>query len=365
LKMSQIESNSSVRAELESGKNWLRGLYKKLVKTAKGEKHQHIEEDSKKSPILLGKSDRVPAAGEAIDVQKTLLTQVKAEQPVVAIQQTVVEVIPGTAVTAVAPVEATIANDTTEIGPEEAASVAVVAFTFPPGYGVVEPLEDQSKNTLVIKNLPFKFKPTDLEQLLNDYNTKPKNVRLLRDDAGRFTGMAFIRCPSKEEAQRLICSMNDLDIGGRNIQVEFKMKKKKRSGSSSLSSSTDELPAPRSLRASNNGEPESLFKVPEAQQATIQPQSTTATKGPRKLAASAENHFGNNQLRRPLQLRRKSTSVVDSDVATYAHSAVPKLHPSLAQGPSVRPVRQPIGPDGKTNGFSTDYRKSRTVVPTQ
>ena len=56
----------------------------------------------------------------------------------------------------------------------------------------------------------------------------------MRDNAGRFTGIAFIRCPSKEEAGRLIQAMNNLDIGGRNIQVEFKKKKtKKKLGESS------------------------------------------------------------------------------------------------------------------------------------
>ncbi len=63
----------------------------------------------------------------------------------------------------------------------------------------------------------------------------------MRDNAGRFTGIAFIRCPSKEEAGRLIQSMNNLDIGGRNIQVEFKKKKQKKGSKSDngMSSASD------------------------------------------------------------------------------------------------------------------------------
>jgi len=114
-----------------------------------------------------------------------------------------------------------------------------------------EPAADESKNTLVIKNLPFKFKQADLDKILADNNARPKNVRLLRDDAGRFTGIAFVRCPSKDEAAKLIANMNGMDVGGRAIQVEFKKKKSKKkqlqqqqkglssSGNSFLSSSGD------------------------------------------------------------------------------------------------------------------------------
>jgi hypothetical protein len=37
------------------------------------------------------------------------------------------------------------------------------------------------------------------------------------------------------------------------------------------------------------------------------------------------------------------------------------LTSAATQGPNIQPIRQPIGPDGKTNGFSAEYRKSRTV----
>lgn len=246
---------------------------------------------------------------------------------------------------------------------------ATSAFVFPSAYTPVEPSVDQSKNTLVIKNLPFKYKPVDLEALLAEHQAKPKNVRLLRDDAGRFSGMAFIRCISKEEAQRLIFSMNDLDIGGRNIQVEFKMKKKKKGGSlrsstedaSSLNSSSDEMPVVNRLRTSSDASEKVAATV---QLSAIQQPSSLADKpkpsGPRKLAVSAEHNFS-DKFRKPPQMRRKSTSAVLDSAPTYAHSALSRIHPALVQasGPSIRPIRQPLGPDGKTNGFSLEYRKLR------
>jgi RNA recognition motif-containing protein len=253
------------------------------------------------------------------------------------------------------------------------AQQAIPAFVFPSSYTTVEPTADQSKNTLVIKNLPFKYKPVDLEALLAEHQAKPKNVRLLRDDAGRFSGMAFIRCISKEEAQRLIFSMNDLDIGGRNIQVEFKMKKKKKGGSlrtstddaSSLSSSSDELPVANRLRVSAENVSEKVPVPAPAQIQPVQPTSSLADKpkpsGPRKLAVSAEHNFQSDKFRKPPQMRRKSTSAVLESAPAYAHSALSRIHPALvaSSGPSIRPIRQPIGPDGKTNGFSAEYRKLR------
>jgi hypothetical protein len=258
------------------------------------------------------------------------------------------------------PVEAT--SDTQQATP---------AFVYPSAYAPVEPSVDQSKNTLVIKNLPFKYKPVDLEALLAEHQAKPKNVRLLRDDAGRFSGMAFIRCISKEEAQRLIFSMNDLDIGGRNIQVEFKMKKKKKGGSlrtssddaSSLNSSSDEMPVANRLRTSSENPSEKV--TVQVQPSTVQQPSSLADKpkpsGPRKLAVSAEHNFS-DKFRKPPQMRRKSTSAVLDSAPAYAHSALARIHPALVQassGPSIRPIRQPLGPDGKTNGFSMEYRKLR------
>jgi len=237
-----------------------------------------------------------------------------------------------------------------------------------PKENTAEPTDDQSKNTLVIKNLPFKFKPVDLDKLLSDYQSKPKNVRLLRDDTGRFSGMAFIRCASKEEAQRMISTMNGLDIGGRNIQVEFKLKKKKSKGkldssSDSISSSSDELPGLR-LRISSevNNKPE--IKVNDAPALVVVNTQNAQSIRSNKLSLSAEHIMTETKQALPLkkaafQPRRKSTSNAYEPNHLYVNSVISKLHrPDAGNQPNVRPIRQPIGPDG-TNGFSLEYRRSR------
>jgi hypothetical protein len=221
---------------------------------------------------------------------------------------------------------------------------------------ILEPTSEHSKNTLVIKNLPFKFKLADLEKLLNEHGAKSKNVRLLRDDNGKFTGMAFIRCASKEDAQKLISSMHGLDIAGRNIQVEFKTKKQKKKGklnqsTDSLNSSSDELPVDRMRISADHANLNTNIAV-------IPPQPTTIPAPPsqklNKLSVSAEHSFPEEKAKKQVQPgRRKSTC------ENYAHSAVQKIH--IIGGPNIRPARQPNGPDGKTNGFSSDYRKTRSI----
>jgi len=231
----------------------------------------------------------------------------------------------------------------------------------------LEPSNDQSKNTLVIKNLPFKFKVSDLEKLLNEHQGKLKNVRLLRDDSGKFTGMAFIRCASKEDAQRIILNMHGMDVGGRNIQVEFKSKKqKKKNGklnmsSDSMSSSSDELPNNRIRISTDNNDPRISNILPPVtfNSVHVQPPRITPQSAGNKLSVSAEHVFDEKQLKKAPQHRRKSASNFESIPNSYTHSAVTRIH--LPIGPSIRPIRQPFGPDHLSNGFSTEYKKSRTV----
>jgi RNA recognition motif-containing protein len=204
----------------------------------------------------------------------------------------------------------------------------------------VEPSSEQSKNTLVIKNLPFKFKSCDLDKLLVLHETKPKNVRLLRDEIGRFSGMAFIRCQSKEEAQKLIRSMDGLDIGGRNVQVEFKTKKsnKRRNSECNNSSHNSNLRSSKDEISVNGVERNLIGKTS-------------------KLSVSAEQIFSDKiKLQKFPQERRRSTGAVDSTPFNYTHFKF--SNPNFE--PTIRLVRQPFGPDGNSRGFSLEYQQSRS-----
>jgi RNA recognition motif-containing protein len=298
-----------------------------------------------------------------------------------------------------APSSSTSSNElAVDIPPTEAPTSAASVEQAAPSSSL-EPSMEQSKNTLVIKNLPFKFRPVDLDTLLQEHQAKPKNVRLLRDDTGKFTGMAFIRCPSKEEAQRLIIAMDNLDIGGRNIQVEFKLKKKKKNklgdSTNSLASSDEwsldqsgerslgnsmERPLERSMeRNLGRSTDRSLERSAERNFFRNQAQAPSTRS---KLSTSAEHKITDKHIKpqEPSQLamqRRKSFSSVEmrnlprnpqpfvpkDEFSLFSRSVLARNGGESASG--IRPVRQPLGPDGKSNGFSEEYRRSRCVASTQ
>lgn len=80
--------------------------------------------------------------------------------------------------------------------------------------------------TLVLKNLPFQLKQEKLEELLNGFKFKPQNVSYLYDPSGMFRGMAFVKYKEIEHATRVFEEMNDMDIMGRRVRIEYKRKTK-------------------------------------------------------------------------------------------------------------------------------------------
>lgn len=80
--------------------------------------------------------------------------------------------------------------------------------------------------TLVLKNLPFQLKQEKLEEILNGFKYKPQNVSYLYDPSGMFRGMAFVKYKETEHATRVFEEMNDMDILGRRVRIEYKRKTK-------------------------------------------------------------------------------------------------------------------------------------------
>jgi RNA recognition motif-containing protein len=268
-----------------------------------------------------------------------------------------------------------------------------------------EPAADETKNTLVIKNLPFKFKQADLEKILNTYEAKPKNVRLMRDSAGRFTGIAFIRCPTKEAAGKLIILMNGLEVQGRAIQVEFKKRKAKKRLSASTdaanASSDEDVKSPISSLASSAEHSFSedirepvppapkeekmelpLADVPRLDVGTTNAKKETAETRLRKLAVSAQQPRTSSLKKVDLRtsgyfegetspkLERRRLSICSAEDAPvysrFPRSAIQRPIGTSASTvsnnrPIILPIRQPVGPDGRTNGFSLEYKSSRRI----
>ena len=218
------------------------------------------------------------------------------------------------------------------------------------------PAIDQTKNTLVIKNLPFKYSKQELDSLLTEYKTNPKNVRMMKDDQNRFTGIAFIRCPSQEEAARLILAMHNLDIGGRNIQVEFKKRRKKK-GTESSSDTEAVMPTPlaKPVEATPPSDPKSAFKRRPSLPSAQMPSWAQQYQERPSVTAPARPSFLD---------RRRSIAVTDEYQYRYPYrfnfsdSTAWNSHQPV---PGIQPIRQPNGPDNKSAGFYTAYRLSRTT----
>jgi len=78
--------------------------------------------------------------------------------------------------------------------------------------------------TLVLKNLPFQLKQERLEELLNALEWKPQSVSYLYDGTGMFRGMAFVKYKEIESATKVFDAINNMDINGRKLRVEYKRK---------------------------------------------------------------------------------------------------------------------------------------------
>jgi RNA recognition motif-containing protein len=72
---------------------------------------------------------------------------------------------------------------------------------------------------LYVGNLPYETSDQDLHQLFASVGTV-ESVNLMRDMAtGRARGFAFVEMATDEEAQTAIGTLNNYDLGGRNLTV--------------------------------------------------------------------------------------------------------------------------------------------------
>ncbi|MCA1585197.1 MAG: RNA-binding protein [Acidobacteria bacterium] len=72
---------------------------------------------------------------------------------------------------------------------------------------------------LYVGNLPYDTSDQDLQTLFSTVGTV-ETVNLMRDMAtGRARGFAFVEMATDEEAQHAIGTLNNSDLGGRNLTV--------------------------------------------------------------------------------------------------------------------------------------------------
>eukprot|EP00128_Syssomonas_multiformis_P015681 Colp12_sorted_trinity150504_noHs@27559 len=106
-----------------------------------------------------------------------------------------------------------------------------------------QPLTQEPKNnTLCLKNLPFSLKEKELWEILTNANMKPQSIQYHYDSSKMFRGMAFVKYPTVEEAEKANEFISSLEIAGRLARVEYK--RKGSSMSTSAAGETDEYEAP-------------------------------------------------------------------------------------------------------------------------
>ena len=95
-----------------------------------------------------------------------------------------------------------------------------------PGHDNPDPSSPLIPNIiLVIKNLPYNMKQATLLQIIACFpEQKPDDVSFHHDSAGFFRGMVFVKFNSLPDAVFVYEHLNGIDVGGRQIKIEYKRK---------------------------------------------------------------------------------------------------------------------------------------------
>lgn len=83
---------------------------------------------------------------------------------------------------------------------------------------------------IFVGNLAYQTSETELEQAFAPYGAVER-VSIIRDrDSGQPRGFAFVEMSNPEEAQKAIESLNGVELGGRNINVNEARPREERGG---------------------------------------------------------------------------------------------------------------------------------------
>eukprot|EP01059_Diplonema_ambulator_P013811 TRINITY_DN24460_c0_g1_i1.p1 TRINITY_DN24460_c0_g1~~TRINITY_DN24460_c0_g1_i1.p1 ORF type:complete len:498 (+),score=75.80 TRINITY_DN24460_c0_g1_i1:220-1713(+) len=85
-------------------------------------------------------------------------------------------------------------------------------------------------STLVLKNLPFQLKHEALMDEMIRMACRPMYIRYYHDEKGMFKGIAFVKFPTRGEAEKGRFQLDQLAMHGRKVRVEFKHKQAKSDG---------------------------------------------------------------------------------------------------------------------------------------
>lgn len=107
---------------------------------------------------------------------------------------------------------------------------SLVAFTgMPQNNGMphnnetaMDPDDELIPTAIVIKNIPFAVKKEQLTEIMSAHSLPLPYAFNYHFDQGVFRGLAFANFTTPEETQHVIETMNQMEISGRKLRVEYK-----------------------------------------------------------------------------------------------------------------------------------------------
>ena len=76
-----------------------------------------------------------------------------------------------------------------------------------------------SKMNIYVGNLPWSVKDDELRQLFTEFGDVASASVIMDKFSGRSRGFGFVEMPDSMAAESAIQSLNEKDIGGRNLRV--------------------------------------------------------------------------------------------------------------------------------------------------
>lgn len=85
--------------------------------------------------------------------------------------------------------------------------------------------EVKSQNKLFIANLPWSLRGKDLKEIFSEYGEVSYAKVILDRETRKSKGFGFIEFVNPEDAAKAVKEMNEAEINGRTIKLDFALEK--------------------------------------------------------------------------------------------------------------------------------------------
>jgi nucleolin len=85
--------------------------------------------------------------------------------------------------------------------------------------------ETKSQTKLFIANLPWALRGKDLKEIFSEYGEVAYAKVILDRETGKSKGFGFIEFVNAEDAAKAVQDMNEAEINGRSIKLDFAVEK--------------------------------------------------------------------------------------------------------------------------------------------